>query len=656
MSRLLALEWDAREARVVVARRRGREAVIEQAFAESWRQDGAPAEGETPAATATRLGARLAEMLAEHGVRRIDTLVAVGRANIELRLLSLPPVPPEELPDIVRFQALKQFSSVGDNWPLDFVPVDSQPGGAINVLAAAISPDLVQQIRRTCAGAEVDPKRLVLRPYAAASLWQHHGGAAGCLLMIDLLAEEVDLTVLVDGHVGFIRTVRLPHGDDAEEQARWLSGEAKRTIAAAANQLGGRRAERVVMCGDNDDHAQLRKAFEPLLNLPVELFDPFDGLILEKGVAQSRPTHRGRYAPLLGMVVEEAAGIQSGVDFLNPRKAPAPPDRRRLYSLAGAVAAAVALLLVYLVWNAGAEYDDEVLGLRKEMAAVDEELKKLERPVRETQAIDEFVASDVTWLDELYRVSDRFLPPEQAIVSQLSALTQQSGGGQLILEGHVRQSDEIDDLEARLRDVTHRVSGAGGQFDPRQSQYPWQFKESIVVAPPGEDRPAAKSSSPPQAAGSKPSDTKSSPPKSSAPKPSDSKSSDSKSSDSKSSDSKSDDKKSDDKKSDDKKSDDKKSDDKASDDEKSDDRQPADSKPGASREDDAKPGDTKEVDSKTAEPPPDKPSADKPSSDKPSADKPSADKPSADEAEPAEEKPSEAKPASAASSAKGDAS
>ncbi len=509
MSRILALEWDSREARVVVARRRGKTAVIEQAFAEPW-------EGSAPA---------LDRMLAAHGLRRVDTLVAVGRASIELRLLSLPPVPPEELPDIVRFQALKQFSAVGEDWPIDFVPVavklpaasDLSGGGAAaaggasgsaesagaaaaeradatQVLAAAIAPELIKQVRLTCAAAEVEPKRIVLRPYAAAALWQHHGRAPGCLLMVDLLAEEVDLTVLIDSQVVFIRTVKLPLGDDPAETGRWLAGEAKRTLAAAANQLGGRRAERVVLCGDTEDYAPVRRAFEKLINLPLELFDPFDGLTLEQDVAASRPTHRGRFAALLGMVVEEAAGVSTGIDFLNPRRPPQPPDRRRLYSLAAAAAAAVALTLAFYVWSELAEYDRQTLAIKAEAAEIDAEIKRLEKSVRESQTVDEFVAGDLTWLDELYTVSSRFLPAEQAIASQLSCLVQQGGGGQLIVEGHVKQSSLLDDLETRLRDPRHHVNGSGGTFDPRQAIYPWQFKETIQID--AETATAAKGAAP----------------------------------------------------------------------------------------------------------------------------------------------------------------
>jgi hypothetical protein len=128
-----------------------------------------------------------------------------------------------------------------------------------------------------------------------------------------------------------------------------------------------------------------------------------------------------------------------------------------------------------------AEYDRQTLAIKAETAEVDAEIKRLEKSVRESQSVDEFIAGDVTWLDELYTVSNRFLPAEQAIASQLSCLVQQGGGGQLIVEGHVKQSSLLDDLESRLRDPSHHVNGSGGTFDPRQTIYPWQFKETIQI-------------------------------------------------------------------------------------------------------------------------------------------------------------------------------
>ena len=106
MARLLALEWDVKEARVAVARPRSGGMVVEQAFVVPLPQkDGA-------AASEAEVGAALGKALAERGLSRMEALVAVGRANIELRFLTTPPAPEDELPDLVRFQALRQFTTL----------------------------------------------------------------------------------------------------------------------------------------------------------------------------------------------------------------------------------------------------------------------------------------------------------------------------------------------------------------------------------------------------------------------------------------------------------------------------------------------------------------------------------------------------------------
>ena len=141
MARLLALEWDAREARVVVARTRGSEMVVEHAFGVEL----APSDpGQTFADL--NVGERIAAALAARNIGRSETLVAVGRASIELRQLTLPACPEDEQPDMVRFQALRQFTGIGDDWPLDFVPLDTGDSESLTVLAAAISPEMVDQI------------------------------------------------------------------------------------------------------------------------------------------------------------------------------------------------------------------------------------------------------------------------------------------------------------------------------------------------------------------------------------------------------------------------------------------------------------------------------------------------------------------------------
>ena len=136
--------------------------------------------------------------------------------GIELRHLSLPPAPDEELPELARFQAMREFALFDEDWLLDFVPLDEQTEAdeeerPRNVLAAAIGPELVKQIRKTCDEAGLMAERIVLRPCAAASLVER-AEPAGDLpprLLVDLLADEVDLTVVAGRKVVFLRTTRI---------------------------------------------------------------------------------------------------------------------------------------------------------------------------------------------------------------------------------------------------------------------------------------------------------------------------------------------------------------------------------------------------------------------------------------------------------------
>src|SRR6185369_11997106 len=383
MSRLIALEWDAKEARVAIGRKRsGGGVVIDQAFAVALpqRDDGSTAEPD--------VGASLAKVLSDHGVSRSEAIVAVGRANIELRFLSTPPVPAEELPDIVRFQAVRQFTTLGDDWPLDFVPLAPNADGGMNVLAAAIAPDLLKQIQKDCATAGITIGRLVLRPFAAAALLKGSAEDGKCRMIVDLLRDEADLTVLIGSQVIFPRTVRLPTAE-GEVLARALLAEGRRTMIAAQNQLGGRRVEEVVIFGDGQHHASLKQLLEKELSLTVRLVDPFEHVEWADTKAK-RPEYPGTFAPLVGLMLDEASGTAPTIDFLHIRKKAAPPNqRRRFVAIAAAIAAVLLLGFFVMQWQLWT-MDRELDTLRTKRYKQDKMAKESAKPIKDAEALDAF--------------------------------------------------------------------------------------------------------------------------------------------------------------------------------------------------------------------------------------------------------------------------
>ncbi len=342
MSQLFALEWDPREIRLMVASGRGRQVVIEQAFS-------IPCETDPSAAgTAEQIGQRIAAELDARGLGRAEAVVAVGRNSIELRQLQLPPAPDEDLPEMVRFQATREFNELDDKWLLDFVPIDGSADSPRTVLATAIAPAILAQIETVCEHAGLKMRRLLLRPCEAALLLEGEKSIprGQAVLLVNPLGVEADLTAVVDGKSVFLRTTRIS-SDPPPLQA--LLAEIRLTMAAASNQLGGRKIESIVLCGDQQSDLDLARSIEAELQIHVERFDPFSGVKLGRALVASPPKHPGRFAPLVGMLLAELKPSNHAVDFLHPRRRAAAADPRKKWIIAAACAAT--LLLGWLIYS-----------------------------------------------------------------------------------------------------------------------------------------------------------------------------------------------------------------------------------------------------------------------------------------------------------------
>jgi Tfp pilus assembly PilM family ATPase len=490
--RLLALEWDAKEARVAVSRTRASGIAMEQAFVVPLpEREGGAAEAE--------IGTAIGKALSERGLSRSEALVAVGRASIELRFLTTPPAPDDELPELVRFQALRQFTTLGDDWPLDFVPLGPNADGGQNVLAAAIAPDLVEQIRKTAAAASVSVSRLVLRPFAAASLLKGQLDDGKCRMIVDLLRDEADMTVLLGPQVIFPRTVRLPTVPDPEALARALLAEGRRTMIAAQNQLGGRKVEEVVIFGDGRHHSSLKQLLEKELSLTVRLIDPFESVEWADRSAAGKLEYPGTFAPLVGMLQSAAAETRPDLDFLHPRKKAEPPNRRRTYYLAAGAAAAITLLGIGWIQMSLWSMDGEIKRLTKELAATKKNAEKARTPIEQADTLERFAKGDVTWLDELALFSEKFPKAEAAQVKEINWLmSAKEGGGRTTLKGLADKPGTITEIERVLRDSegVRTVQGTGAKEDPQAAPpRKWDFTEYVTIQP---SEPGASSAAPAQ--------------------------------------------------------------------------------------------------------------------------------------------------------------
>jgi Tfp pilus assembly PilM family ATPase len=430
MSKFLALEWDEHEIRAAIASQRGATAVLERAFAVPL-----PPPADDKPHDAASVGRVLREALASESVRKIETLAVVGRTSIELKEMSLPPAPDDELPDMVRFQALRDFTQMSDDTPLDFIPLPGHDAEHRSVLAAAISNELLAEIKSTCEQAGLTLTHLVLRPCAAASLLQrHHPAADQVRMFVDLLGDEVDLTVLDQDTPLLMRTTRLPGDASQPEFCRPLFLEIRRTIAAVQNKLHGRKVAKIWLCGDGPSQQTLAEMVKSELDLPTELFDPFAAFEQSGGLRQRLPEHHSRFAPVLGLLAGAAAGDRHAIDFLDPRRRPVAKTRRRELAIGAACAAALVLMFVGWTWWRLRTLDNEIAALNQERSKLDAHIKKNVKTEKDAEELDRWLAGDVPWLDVLHRLSQRGPKSEDVMLTALKADVDKSGVAKLSLD------------------------------------------------------------------------------------------------------------------------------------------------------------------------------------------------------------------------------
>ena len=293
MARLLALDWDQYEARYVVASTRGTQLILEAAAS--------VAIPESPDGGSSRLqlGAVLQGALASHKVARAVTLVGVERSQIELLGLTLPPSSDAELPELVRHQAMRESSAIHDDSALDFVPLSEEANEPRKVAAVALSRERLEQIQAVCADAGVTPNAIVLRPYAAAVLFLGSLPPTDqpCLL-INVFAEEIDLSVVSAGKVAFWRTLRQAKVSHDPVAAKKLIAELNRTLVVAQDQLGNQPIEAAYLFGVLAEHPALVEQLRSDFSLAVTLLDPFATLAEPP---HEIPENPGRFGSLLGM-------------------------------------------------------------------------------------------------------------------------------------------------------------------------------------------------------------------------------------------------------------------------------------------------------------------------------------------------------------------
>ncbi len=211
MPKIFAIDWDRNEARAILLQTGPTGTSVSGA----WTTKLETAEGTT--LTGKQVGERLARAIGHEAVGRATTIVGVGRDHTQIKLLSLPPSPEDELPELVRFQAEREFTALGTEAALDYIPISGDANTQHQVLAVALSPAGIKDAFEAAQATGAEVTRIAVRALAAVSLVERAGamGPGSISLIVNPLIDEADLAVVDQGQVILLRTVRLPDASQA---------------------------------------------------------------------------------------------------------------------------------------------------------------------------------------------------------------------------------------------------------------------------------------------------------------------------------------------------------------------------------------------------------------------------------------------------------
>lgn len=475
MGRFLAVDWDQREVRCAVATSAAGHLRI-LSLAAVPLAGPAEADGSQPDA-----GEALRQLVAQQHTGRATVLVGVDRGHVEVIDLNLPPAKDSELAELVLLQAMRETPTITEESALDFLPMTTDPTQPRKVRAAVLSAEQMEHIRQVCTAAGVKPRRLVLRSFALASLFARTAVVSEtAVMLVDRIGDEVELVVVVDGRPTLLRTFRLPASGGEEKAVQRLITEVRRTATVAMDEQTSAPIQCVYLVGRAEEQEPLAQRIRDEASLAADVFDPFEAMKIPEALVPPQPQ---RFAPLLGMLLDEVHGAAHPVDFLNPRRGRQRPNRRR--TLALALAALVVAMFVGgdFVSAKLAEVDATNRELESELRDLKKAAKKLGEQNKVVDAVRDWLAGDVNWLDELRDLSIRFPTARDMILLRTSmASTPRAGGGEVILQGVVRDPLVVSRMETNVRDKYHELSSKRVQERIRDKTYSWHFETSISVA------------------------------------------------------------------------------------------------------------------------------------------------------------------------------
>ncbi len=422
-------------------------------------------------------GEMLRAWLEREGFNGKQAVVVLPRESVVVRRLSVPECPPNELPDLVRFQAAIKTSASIESMALDFLPVRQSAGGeGQTVITVVIDRDRLARIQTICEAAGLEITRITLSSLCIGGLLKSAQasdlGTAGADLVLYQQGSRLELSIFDEGTLIFSHDIRLPE-DVRAETLKPLTTELTRSFVALSQV---RPDASVLRCFyvSGSPHPAIQKLLVDRYGAALTVTSPE-----QAGRIKIPQGYEVLAGALLGVPDPELS-----LDLLHPRKKYEAPDRRRLYaSLAAAAAVLIVVVGISTFYYQKSQLNSQIALLQDEVNKQKEQLNKGKPRLLAHSKIASWAEGDSEPL-ELWAAFRQQLPSTSR--AYFVEVKVHPVPGELLARftgrGQARDRVDIEALNQSLSDAGYRVRPTTPTLGKRDPDYPWQF-ELIVELP-----------------------------------------------------------------------------------------------------------------------------------------------------------------------------
>jgi type IV pilus assembly protein PilM len=516
--KLLAIDWDARNLRLVLVRRRVDGVDLLKAVS-------IPVPPDVKMDDVEALGAFLREAMRQAKVGVKQAVMSVPRDQVVLNTLNLPPTPPEEMAAIVQFQIVKELPFAIDQAALDFaVGADFDPKEPCSVLVAAVRNEQLEFYRKVAYEAGLSIERIGLRPHAnlnaVTAKTPEHKSKTLLLIEVGPLLTEID--IIRNDTLVFSRaaSVALPEygsaGEARPDDSRISSIELRdrepdETGRRSVNNLmveivrsfeahratdPGVNVDRIVVCGASGIEPQLSQMLAARFAAHAELYSPERALDL---TPQRAKELRG-FSAVLGLAIEHGQKVLESFDFLHPKKH---VSKRTIRLKKLPIAVATVLLFIA---SAVAFYVEYVRPKQQVFAEIEKRvepkrkaLKDIEEFKAQVEALESWRDTEQYWPEVLATLSENFPPDDEVLVTRLD-FEQRSKAKAAAREGRMSARlrttalGKVNGLSAKLKELGFQDVKAGKEtpIGGRRDAGIYKYDTDVEAVLPPRVKPKAK--------------------------------------------------------------------------------------------------------------------------------------------------------------------